>query len=650
PQGFAIRHLGWEEDAVRRFRRHLLWLAPVALFATVLVVAMDVQVQDSSWNDSLGRLGFALGTCALAAFCALTLRPSGKIVGPYLERNPGGLLYRARYLWYASAVGLPLFFVGLALRGFYYTATSLLGRLSASFSLVLLLMVAHAVLRLWLESAHARRVEAHEAAMREREKKLRRSTVDGLPPPEDEDDFEEEELEDEVGRLFRAGVALALLFGLWGIWADVLPALRRLERIQVYPSVEVLSAEDEVQTYPALEGTVLDEGGARAKKKPAEGEEPAGEAKGDAVVLDPTAALQPGVPDSSPTTALPKRVTLADVGLGLLLVLFTVIATRSLPALLELILLQRLPLDAGARYAFTSVARYVIIFLGSSVALGTIGIGWSNLQWLAAALTFGLGFGLQEIFANFVSGLIILFERPVRVGDVITIGGVTGTVTRLRMRATTIRHLDNRELIVPNRQLVTGDVINWSLSDPTIRIELPVGVAYGSDTLRVRRLLVQIARRDHQVLRRPRPRALFLGFGGSSLDFELRVYIAHPLQRYDVLDRLHHAVDRAFREEGVEISFPQQDLHIRSLGPLEALAEQATGLTEARRAEAARLEAERLEAEAARAEAAAGAGEAGAGEAGAGEAGAGEASPSAAASSDAASADSPGEGASLGKG
>tara|TARA_R110002072_G_scaffold179030_1_gene334970 strand:- start:294 stop:1235 length:942 start_codon:yes stop_codon:yes gene_type:complete len=143
------------------------------------------------------------------------------------------------------------------------------------------------------------------------------------------------------------------------------------------------------------------------------------------------------------------------------------------------------------------------------------------------------------------------------------------------MRATTIRQEDDRELIVPNRELVTGQVINWSLSDSSLRMAVKVGVAYGSDVLLTRRLLLTCARRDRQVLRRPRPQALFLNFGESSLDFTLRIWVAHPAHRWEVVDRLHRAIDAAFRAEGIVIAFPQQDLHLVSAPPLESLARPA---------------------------------------------------------------------------
>ncbi|MFO7956512.1 MAG: mechanosensitive ion channel [Candidatus Brocadiia bacterium] len=258
-------------------------------------------------------------------------------------------------------------------------------------------------------------------------------------------------------------------------------------------------------------------------------------------------------------------ITLADVGMSLLLVVITILAAKNIPGLLEIAALQYLPLEPAVRFAISRVCRYAITVVGIILAFNAIGIGWDKVQWLAAAVTVGLGFGLQEIFANFVSGLIILFERPMRVGDTVTVGDVTGTVSKIRIRATTILDWDRKELVVPNREFITGRLVNWSLSDNIVRAIIPVGIAYGSDTEKAERILLRVARENSMVLDEPEPKALFLGFGDSSLNFELRVYVPGIESFITVRHALHMAIDKAFRQEGIEISFPQQDVHIRSI-------------------------------------------------------------------------------------
>jgi small-conductance mechanosensitive channel len=178
----------------------------------------------------------------------------------------------------------------------------------------------------------------------------------------------------------------------------------------------------------------------------------------------------------------------------------------------------------------------------------------------------GIGFGMQAIVNNFVSGLILLFERPIKVGDVIQLSdGQRGRVTNLGLRATTIQTFDRAEIVVPNGDLISAQVTNWTLGDRSMRLIIPVGVAYGSDVETVMRLLMAVATESIQVLKDPQPMVLFLNFGDSSLDFQLRVWIADFNDRRIIQSALIRDIDRRFRIEGVEIPFPQQDLHLRSV-------------------------------------------------------------------------------------
>jgi len=258
------------------------------------------------------------------------------------------------------------------------------------------------------------------------------------------------------------------------------------------------------------------------------------------------------------------EVTLGNILTGIVIVVLTIIATANLPGLLELTVLQRMHYLKGERYAITTIVRYAIAIIGFSAAFHNFGIGWTRVQWLIAALGVGLGFGLQEIFANFISGIIILFERPIRVGDVVTVGGISGTVARIRTRATWIVDWDRKELVVPNKEFITSQVVNWTLTDSVIRLTVKVGIAYGSDTAKAERLLREVAKENPDVLEDPAPLILFMGFGESSLDFELRVYCGSVDYILSLIHELHMAIDKKFREAGIEIAFPQRDIHIRS--------------------------------------------------------------------------------------
>jgi potassium efflux system protein len=210
----------------------------------------------------------------------------------------------------------------------------------------------------------------------------------------------------------------------------------------------------------------------------------------------------------------------------------------------------------------------VIVALGMIIALNSMGLRWSNLQWLVAALSVGLGFGLQEIVANFISGLIVLFERPFSVGDTVTVGEVTGTVTRIRIRATTIEDWDRKELIVPNKDFITGQLINWTLSDKIIRIKVPVGIAYGSDTDLAEELMLKAAKNNSRVIKSPSPTASFLKFGDNSLEYEVRVFIKGINDWIPMLHDMNRTINNEFNKNGITIAFPQRDVHLDASAPL----------------------------------------------------------------------------------
>ncbi|MGE5294732.1 MAG: mechanosensitive ion channel family protein [Solirubrobacterales bacterium] len=220
------------------------------------------------------------------------------------------------------------------------------------------------------------------------------------------------------------------------------------------------------------------------------------------------------------------QITLGALTTALLVLVLTGIVARNVPDLLEIMILRRLPMDRGVRFAIITISRYILVIIGVVVAFSEMGIGWSKVQWLVAAMTVGLGFGLQEIFANFISGLIIL---------------------------------------MPNKEFITGTFINWTLSDDMVCRNFTVGIAYGSDIRKAERLLREIAASNPAVLKDPAPVVLFKAFGESSLDFELQVFISGMDNYIPVWHNINCAIDDAFRKAGIEIAFPQRDIHIRSI-------------------------------------------------------------------------------------
>ena len=257
-----------------------------------------------------------------------------------------------------------------------------------------------------------------------------------------------------------------------------------------------------------------------------------------------------------------SRFSMAGVVSAILVLIMAISITRSLPAIFELFVFPRFDVDSGLRYAIVSITRYIFLAVVTLVILNMLQVNFSSLGWLVAALGVGLGFGLQEIVSNFVSGVIILVERPIRVGDVVTVGGETGAVSRINIRATTITNWDRLEMIIPNKDFITQQVTNWTLTSALTRVVVPIGVAYGTEPDRVKELLLKIAEEDERIADEPAPMALFKAHGPSSLDFELRVYIPELGNRVWVEDSLTSSINRVLNEEGIEIPFPQQDVHL----------------------------------------------------------------------------------------
>ncbi len=261
-----------------------------------------------------------------------------------------------------------------------------------------------------------------------------------------------------------------------------------------------------------------------------------------------------------------QRITIGLVVTAVLILYGAFVLSWTLQALLMENVLNRRQMDAGARLSITRLVHYALVTVGFLIALSALGFELKNVTIIGGALGVGIGFGMQAIVNNFVSGLIMLFERPIKVGDVIQLSdGQQGRVLNLGMRATTVQTFDRAEIVVPNGDLISNQVTNWTLGDRGMRLSIPVGVAYGSDVETVMRVLTTVATQNERVLKDPQPVVLFLTFGASSLDFELRVWISDFNDRRIIQSALICEIDRRFRDKGIEIPFPQQDLHLRSV-------------------------------------------------------------------------------------
>jgi small-conductance mechanosensitive channel len=229
-------------------------------------------------------------------------------------------------------------------------------------------------------------------------------------------------------------------------------------------------------------------------------------------------------------------------------------------------LLSRTSLDSGQRYAYSRITSYIIFLFGLIIGLQTAGVNLSSLLVFGGAVGIGAGLGLQALANNFVSGLVLLVERPIKLGDRVEVGGILGDIVRMAARSTWVRTNDNVVIIVPNSEFTASRVVNWTANDRRVRFSLDVGVSYGSDPSKVREILLATARSHPEVLTDPPPDVLFLGFGDSAINFELRVWTIGQVQTPKILvSDLYFAIFKTFREQGIEIPFPQRDLHLKSI-------------------------------------------------------------------------------------
>ena len=248
--------------------------------------------------------------------------------------------------------------------------------------------------------------------------------------------------------------------------------------------------------------------------------------------------------------------------------------------ILRHLVIKRLASKFGLRtavaYSIRRVIHYSLLTLGAIFAIQTAGFSLNSLTVILGFLSVGIGFGLKNITSNFISGVILLFEQPISVGDMITVdnqsSSVVGIVQKIGMRSTLVRTFDNVNIIVPNSQFIEGQVINWSYGDLKVRLHIPIGVAYGSDTKKMTKILLDIAKNHPQVLKDPKPKVWFLEFANSSLNFDLLAWVARPEVRYDVLSDLNYAIDEAFRKEEIQIPFPQRDVHIKMTPAIQKIA------------------------------------------------------------------------------
>ncbi len=509
-QGLMRHHFGWADESAKRIAKKV-WQLEVVFIPAVFIGIVANRSLIQQGQSVLASIALIAALLALSRFFMLSPGVAqGQLAKLMVMRSPTRQSLLGRALRYLLTL-LPLALVACIVLGYTHTAIEFLASLVGTLGLFVGLILLHELGVRWLLLMRARLVERERQSALEAAREAAEEGVELDDEPLHEFDARNpDELDNEGRNLLNTVLAVLALTGIWGVWSDVLPALGILDSVELWS----------------------------------------------------TSKLVDGVETRAPVTPL-------DIFKVLLVTFAGFVATQRLPSLLDLFLRQKVELAAGTVYATVTLIRYVLIAVFVATVLGMLGADWSQIQWAVAALSVGIGFGLQEIVANFISGIILLFEQPIRVGDIVTVGETSGKVTKIRMRATTVRDWDGRELLVPNKEFITGRLLNWSLSDQQTRLVIEIGVAYGSDVPKAMKLALDTAMEHPKVLTDPEPFITFDAFGDSSLLLTLRLYLPSLDGRLEIGSELRNAINDKYNEAGIVIAFPQRDIHLNTNGPLE---------------------------------------------------------------------------------
>ena len=505
PAGFVQTLFGWKEHSVNLLHGQLKWVR-IVVAPAMFLIGMFVDGVYAEHSYTLGRMALIIILLVLAYVLHRFTHPVSGLGKDYYLENPTRWVGRLRYILYFALVLSPLVIIGFSIAGYYQSALELQNKLVLLLRLVFFSVLLHEIVMRWLVLAN--RQLALQNARQKRKLNEQAGVQTGAAAtinPEEELLLDIPKINQQSEKLLDVLIIVILAVGSWLIGRDMLPAFSIFEQVVLWQHMVIIDGQESLQS-----------------------------------------------------------ITLVNVFFSLLYVALTFIFIKNFSSLIDLFLVGRFRMTSGSRYALINLTRYAVITITFITVASELGGKWSEVQWLVAAVSVGLGFGLQEIFANMVSGIILLFERPIRVGDTVTVGEVTGKVSRIQIRATTLVDWDQKELIVPNKVFITEKLINWTLSDNITRVVIPVGIAYGSDEEQALRIFKQVMDESPLILKDPEPTVFFVGFGESSLDFSLRVFVPGMEHRNPVIDELHRRILHEFRAHNIEIPFPQRDLHIRS--------------------------------------------------------------------------------------
>ncbi len=502
PEGIAEKLFLWQDSNTYLLYSQFKW-ARFVLVPCIFMTSMTGSDVFSEHSMALGRTALIVMMLAMTYLFHRLAHPVTGL-GKHLNKGPNDLMKWLPYLWYGIALSLPLVIIGFAVAGYYQSALELEQKMVFTLRLIFITVLFHELTQRWLAVTQRQLALQNARQKRKQEEQTAAANLEtGIPVEENLLDISK--IDRQSHKLLTTIIMVVVLLGLWMIWSEILVAFSVFDSVVLWQHGEMVEGKESLK----------------------------------------------------PVTLINLLLSLAYAGLAFVFV-------GNFPALVDLLSVGKYEMTPGSRYALIQLMRYLLTAIAFLLIANELGGSWSQVQWLVAALSVGLGFGLQEIFANMVSGIIILFERPIRVGDTVTVGDVTGRVSRIQMRATHIVDWDRKELVVPNKIFITDRLINWTLSDTVTRLVVEVGVAYGSDIDSVEQVLKAAIKTTSAVLPEPPPNVVFHGFGDSALQFRVHVFVHELTDRSGVRHALHKNIYQSLMANNIEIPFPQHDVHIRS--------------------------------------------------------------------------------------
>ncbi|AKC60253.1 miniconductance mechanosensitive channel MscM [Blochmannia endosymbiont of Camponotus (Colobopsis) obliquus] len=498
PKGLFINHFKWPKSKIKIALKHHTLFRIIILILIITLITFE-KYNHREFYNTLSRLCFII-LCPILTLITNNLKKSGLML--YLDQNNNNNNIINQSLWNVI-ICAPMIASLFSCLGYLTTSKILLARLETSVITWIMLIVLYNIIKRWIFIQRCHILIKHIKYQKENKKSLihKNNNTNNyhlkLNKFPDKTIYNVRIISIQLLRLIKSILAIIVILSIIIIWSELHPAFEFLENITLWNTITTIQEVNKLH-----------------------------------------------------------KITLKDILISIVILFITTKLVKNIPALLELMLLQHLNLNPGTGYAVITLTKYTLMFLGALIGFSLIGIEWSKIQWLIAALGVGLGFGLQEIFINFISGIMILFEKPIRIGDTVTIRNLTGTITHINTRATTITDLDHKEIIVPNKEFITKQFTNWSLTNTITRIILKIPAPSNIEIEKITNILLKTIKNCSLVLNIPAPEVYLIDLQQGLPLFEIRLYTSKIKYRMPLKHQIHTLILKAYKTHGLILPFP----------------------------------------------------------------------------------------------